>query len=55
MFTQQLFSGLRANVNLHNSLLDSVSAAGEKRERFVPGAFESGTAALLYSSRYELY
>ena len=30
-----LFTGLHAKVDLHNSLLESISAGKEKRERFV--------------------
>ena len=34
-----LFTGLHAKVDLHNLLLDSISAGEENWERFVPGSF----------------
>ena len=47
-----IFTGLHAKVDLHNSLLDSISAWEEKRERFMPGAFESGEICSFYSPVY---
>jgi len=46
-----LFTGLHAKVDLHNSLLDSISA-GEKQEKCMPGAFELGETCSFCSPIY---
>jgi len=47
-----VFPGLRATMDLHNSLLNSEGAGAEGRERFVPGAFLSGETCSFFSQAF---
>ena len=47
-----LFIVLHAKKDLHNTLLDSISAGEEMRDRFMPGGFESGETCSFYCPIY---